>query len=40
MKDVLGLDANPVDLSPVVVTDELLRVFLTGQETTESDAES
>jgi len=34
VKTVLELDANPVDLSPVVVTDELLRVFLTGQETT------
>lgn len=32
VKDVLGLDASPVELSPVVVTRELLRVYLTGQE--------
>jgi BioD-like phosphotransacetylase family protein len=32
VKEVLDLDVDPVDLSPVVVTDELLRVYLTGQE--------
>lgn len=32
VKDVLGLDASPVELSPVVVTRELLRVYLTGQD--------
>jgi BioD-like phosphotransacetylase family protein len=32
VKAVLGLDADPVDLSPVVVTEEFLYVHLTGQE--------
>jgi hypothetical protein len=32
VKEVLDLDVDPVDLSPVVVTDELLRVHLTRQE--------
>jgi len=32
VKDVLGLVADPVELSPVVVTDELLHVHLTGQD--------
>jgi BioD-like phosphotransacetylase family protein len=32
VKEVLNLDMNPVELSPVVVTQELLRVYLTGQE--------
>jgi len=31
VKSVLELQADPADLSPVVVTDELLRVHLTGQ---------
>jgi BioD-like phosphotransacetylase family protein len=33
VKDILELDADPVELSPVVVTEELLRVHLTGQDT-------
>lgn len=32
VKEVLALDVDPVDLSPVVVTHELLCVHLTGQE--------
>ena len=32
VKEILGLDADPVELSPVVVTQELLRVYLTGQD--------
>ncbi len=35
VKDVLQLKADPADLSPVVVTDELLRVHLTGQSSTD-----
>lgn len=35
VKDVLELDADPVDLSPVVVTHELLCVHLTGQESSD-----
>jgi BioD-like phosphotransacetylase family protein len=31
VKEILGLQADPVDLSPVVVTDELLHVHLAGQ---------
>lgn len=32
VNEVLGLETDPVDLSPVVVTHELLRVYLTGQD--------
>ncbi len=32
VKDILHLDADPVDLSTVVVTQELLRVYLSGQD--------
>jgi len=32
VKEALGLDVDPLDLSPVVVTDELLRVHLSRQE--------
>ncbi len=32
VKEVLGLELEPVELSPVVVTPELLRVYLTGQD--------
>lgn len=35
VKDALGLDVDPVDLSPVVVTDELLRVHLMRQESSD-----
>ncbi len=32
VKETLGLRVNPAELSPVVVTEELLSVYLTGQE--------
>jgi len=32
VNEVLDLETDPVDLSPVVVTQELLKVYLTGQD--------